>query len=117
MAAFSPWLRTAGLSLVLGGAAELLSKPPAFAPSSLDKGPADAPTYAFQGPHMTTGQGNCVPLLYGRCRIGGALISLGISPETWTTNGFGGAAPDEVGTRGGNGDTAPWVWAVAPVQG
>ena len=23
-------------------------------------------------------------------------------------------APDEAGTRGGNGDTTPWVWAIAP---
>lgn len=116
-AAAAWWASTAaglGASLVIGGAAELLANPPKFTPSGLDKGPNDTPTYAFQGPHMTTGQGNCVPLGYGRVRIGGALISLGISPETWTVNGFGGAAPDEAGTMGGDGDTSPWVWAVAP---
>lgn len=111
------WAMSMGISMVLGGVAEMLTKPPSFNPSALDKGPSDMPSYAFQGPHMTTGQGNCVPLGYGRCRVAGALVSLGISPETWTVNGLGGAAPDEVGTRGGNGDTSPWIWAVAPVAG
>lgn len=108
------WSAQIGWSLVVGGVAEMLTKPPSFNPSALDKGPADTPSYAFQGPHMTTGQGNCVPLGYGRCRVGGALISVGISPETWTAKGFGGLAPDEAGTRGGNGSSAAWVWAVAP---
>jgi hypothetical protein len=49
--------------------------------------------------------------------VGGALISVGISPETWTVNGLGGLAPDEVGTRGGDGSASPWIWAVAPVAG
>jgi predicted phage tail protein len=106
-----------GIGLVVGGVAGMLTKPPSFNPSALDKGPSDTPSYAFQGAHMTTGQGNCVPVGYGRCRVGGALISVGISPETWTVNGLGGLAPDEVGTRGGDGSASPWIWAVAPVAG
>lgn len=117
LAPIAPFLFNAGVGLVLGGVAGMLTKAPAFNPSALDKGPADTPSYAFAGPHMTTGQGNCVPLGYGRCRVGGALISAGICPETWTKNGLGGQAPDEVGTRGGDGDTSAWIWAVAPVAG
>jgi len=112
-----PWLMNLGIGMVVGGVAGMLTKAPSFNPSALDKGPADTPSYAFAGPHMTTGQGNCVPLGYGRCRVGGALVSVGICPETWTKNGLGGQAPDEVGTRGGDGDTSAWIWAVAPVAG
>ena len=30
------------------------------------------------------------------------------------TRMLGGMAPDEIGTMGGDGDTSPWVWAIAP---
>lgn len=116
--ALAPWVATfatsVGTSLVLGGAAQLLAGNPAYTQGSLDRGPQDTPSYAFSGPHMTTGQGNPVPLGYGKLRISGALVSLGVSPETWTVKGLGGLAPDEVGTQGGDGDTNPWVWALAP---
>lgn len=117
LSGFSAVLFNVGLGMAIGGVSEMLMKKPTFSPSTLDKGPADTPSYSFQGPHMTTGQGNCVPIGYGRLRIGGALISVGIKPETWPTKGFGGAAVDEDGTTSGDGDTTPWVWAVAPVQG
>jgi hypothetical protein len=57
-------------------------------------------------------------LLGGPLRIGGALISMGISPEEWTKNGLAGAAKDEAGTLDSamNGDTAPYVWAVGEVD-
>jgi predicted phage tail protein len=114
------WLSTVaigiGTSLVLGGVAGLLSKPPSLDPSAGSKGPDDTPAYSFSGPHMTVGQGNPVPvLLGGPLRIGGALISMGISTEAWVKNGLGGLATDETGTPSGNGGTAPWVWAKAPV--
>lgn len=103
-----------GTSMVLGGVAQVLAGNPTYSGSAMDKGPADQPSYAFSGPHMTVGQGNPVPLGYGKLRVSGALVSLGISPETWTTNGLGGKASDEVGTQTGDGDTTPWVWALAP---
>lgn len=102
-----------GTSMVIGGVAQLIAGNPNFSQSALDKGPADTPSYAFSGPHMTTGQGNPVPLGYGKMRVSGALVSLSISSETWRVGGFkdGGA---EDGTRSGDGDITPWVWAVAP---
>lgn len=38
-------------------------------------------SYAFGGVTNTTTQGNPVPLAYGKCRIGGAIISAGIYVE------------------------------------
>lgn len=108
------WLVNIGASMVIGGVAQMIAGSPSFAQSALDQGPADTPSYVFSGPHMTTGQGNPVPLGYGKLRVSGALVSLAVSAETWPVKGFGGMASDEVGTQTGNGDTTPWVWAVAP---
>lgn len=108
-----PWLTNIGLSMMAGGVAMMLAESPkgAFNPSTTT---SDIDTFSFNSPTMTTGQGGSVPVLYGRHRVGGHVISAGIDTQTWQVKGFGGAAPDEVGTRGGNGDTAPWVWAIAP---
>ena len=77
---------------------------------------SDTPAYSFSGPHLTVGQGNPVPvLLGGPLRIGGALISMGISSETWPLNGLGGMGDEaNPGTAIGNEDTVPWVWAKKP---
>lgn len=111
-----PWLSNMGIAMMLGGVATLLANNPAYVPPSPEaKTEGDPPAYSFSGPHMTVGQGNPVPvLLGGPLRIGGALISMGISAEEWPTKGLGGLAPDELGTRGGDGDVSPWVWAVKP---
>lgn len=105
-----------GASMALGGVSALLANSPAYVnPSAEQKTEGDPPAYSFSGPHMTVGQGNPVPvLLGGPLRIGGALVSMGISAEEWPTKGLGGLAPDELGTRGGDGDVNPWVWAVKP---
>jgi predicted phage tail protein len=101
-----------GASMVMGGVAQLLTNAPPYQP---DTNTSAEPTYSFNGPQLTVGQGCPVPvLLGGPLRIGGALISMGASSGTWTPNGLGGAAPDEIGTRGGDGDVDPWVWAVKP---
>lgn len=115
-AVWGPILSNIGMAMMVGGVAQLLAGNTNFAvQAAQDKGPADTPSYAFSGPHMTTGQGNPIPLGYGRMRVSGALVSIGISPETWQAGGFleGGA---EDGTRSGDGDTTPWVWAVAPAS-
>jgi predicted phage tail protein len=101
-----------GWSMVLGGVAQMLANTPAFG-SGLS-GNNDKETWSFGSPTLTTGQGGAVPLGYGTMRIGGAVISAGIDAHTWQDKGFGGAAPDNAGTQGGDGDTSPWVWAIAP---
>lgn len=100
-----------GTAMVLGGIAGLLAGTPKVNAGGLGTG--EAQTWTFGTPTLTVGQGGCVPILYGRMRIGGHVMSAGIDAHFWTPNGFGGMAPDNNGTRGGNGDTAPWVWAKA----
>lgn len=68
-----------GVSLVLGGVAQLL------APSPKSGGPAERPenqpSYVFSGPVNTTAQGQPVPIGYGRLIVGGAVISAGLTTE------------------------------------
>ncbi|BDU72404.1 tail assembly protein [Mesoterricola silvestris] len=107
------WLIGVGASMALGGVAEMLSANPVNNPSLNSENPT---TYSFGSPRVTTGQGKPIPIAYGELIVGGHLISAGRQPESWQTNGMGGMAPDEVGTMSGNGDTSPWVWALAPVS-
>ncbi|MBJ9299091.1 tail assembly protein [Citrobacter freundii] len=68
-----------GASLVLGGIVQMLSPQPAGLASKQDA--ENRASYAFGGVTNTAAQGNPVPLLYGRRRIGGAIISAGIYVE------------------------------------
>lgn len=79
-AAFAGYLATnIGISLVLGGVAQMLSPQPKM------QGPADRPenkpSYAFDGPANTAAQGNPVPVCYGRLIVGSQVISAGIAVE------------------------------------
>lgn len=98
-----------GIATALGGVSQLLAKQPIFDPS-LTSGPKDTPTATFAGPVNTIGQGYPVPVAYGRIRVGSAIVSGGIDSQTFRRDH---GAPDEAGTRGGNGDATPWVWAIA----
>ena len=75
-AAASPFLYQAGAAMALGGVVQMLSPQPSGIAS---KQSADnRASYAFGGVTNTAAQGYPVPLLYGRRRIGGAIISAGI---------------------------------------
>lgn len=85
-----------GLSLALGGVAQMLA--PSMKGGPTDR-PENQPSYAFNGPVNTSAQGNPVPLLYGRMIIGSHVISAGIEAKdevhipdntTPTGGGFGG---------------------------
>ena len=68
-----------GASMALGGVIQMLSPQPTGLAS---KQSADnRASYAFGGVTNTAAQGYPVPLLYGRRRIGGAIISAGIYVE------------------------------------
>ncbi|MDW3568263.1 MULTISPECIES: tail assembly protein [Enterobacter] len=68
-----------GASMMAGGVIQMLSPQPAGLAS---KQSADnRASYAFGGVTNTAAQGYPVPLLYGRRRIGGAIISAGIYVE------------------------------------
>jgi hypothetical protein len=102
-----------GTAMVIGGVASMLSNAPVI-PAEGQMG-RDFETWTFGSPTLTVGQGGCVPYCGGLHRIGGHVISSGVDAQTWQDKGFGGLAPDNAGTRGGNGDTTPWVWAKAEV--
>lgn len=67
-----------GVALMLGGVLQLLS------PQRKGGGnarPENLPSYAFDGPVNTTQQGLPVPLGYGRCIVGSAVISAGMTVD------------------------------------
>lgn len=66
-----------GWSLVIGGAIGLLFGTPKT--SGGDSEDSSKTSYLFGGTVNTTGQGNSVPFLYGRRRIGSQVVSAGIS--------------------------------------
>ena len=68
-----------GVSMSLGGVIQLLSPQPTGLAKS--QSADNKPSYAFGGVTNTTAQGYPVPLLYGKRRIGGAIISAGIYVE------------------------------------
>lgn len=78
-AAASPFFYKFGATVMLGGVVQMLSPQPAGLAS---KQSADnRASYAFGGVTNTAAQGYPVPLLYGKRRIGGAIISAGIYVE------------------------------------
>ncbi|MFH2811608.1 tail assembly protein [Citrobacter freundii] len=78
-AAASPFFYKFGAAMMIGGVVQMLSPQPGELAS---KQSADnRASYAFGGVTNTAAQGYPVPLLYGRRRIGGAIISAGIYVE------------------------------------
>ncbi|PKB90893.1 phage tail protein [Ewingella americana] len=69
----------AGAGIALGGVIQMLSPQTRGLANSQDAD--NKPSYAFGGPVNTNAQGNPVAWLYGRRRIGGAVISAGIFAE------------------------------------
>lgn len=63
-----------GVSLLLGGISEAISPQPGLGSS-----------YLLSGQLNTSAQGAPIPLVYGRCRIGGILVSSSYSAEAYTT--------------------------------
>ena len=68
-----------GGAMALGGVVQMLS--PQTTGLASKQSADNKASYAFGGVTNTTAQGNPVPLLYGRRRIGGAIISAGIYVE------------------------------------
>lgn len=64
-----------GLSMIIGGVVQLLMPVPKTKKPYEDKDP----NYSFAGAVNTTAQGHPVPLLYGRAKVGSAVISAGIT--------------------------------------
>lgn len=76
-----PFLTNIGISMVIGGVAQLL-----FAPKVADPGGnervVNRPSYTFDGAENTAAQGNPVPVFYGGpLIIGSQVVSAGLSVE------------------------------------
>ncbi len=78
-AAWGPASMKVGAALIVGGVAQMLSPQPTGLASKQDAD--NRASYAFGGVTNTATQGYPVPLLYGKRRIGGAIISAGIYVE------------------------------------
>ena len=65
-----------GMSLALGGVAQLLA-PKVKAENK--EAVENKPSYIFNGAVNTVAQGNPVPILYGRMRVGSQVVSAGIT--------------------------------------
>ncbi|HCJ29675.1 MAG TPA: tail assembly protein [Pseudomonas sp.] len=76
---FGAPLIASGIGMVAGGVIQMLS--PQAKGLKGREAAENAPSYAFGGAVNTTAAGNPVGLLYGRRRIGGAIISAGIYAE------------------------------------
>lgn len=72
-------LGSLGFSMVLGGVSQLLFSAPKQ--SGTSERPDNKPSYAFNGAINTAGQGNPVPVCYGRLRVGSQVISAGLHAE------------------------------------
>lgn len=72
----SAWF-SMGASMVLSGISEILFTAPK--PQGSTEKPGSTPSYVFNGPVNTTGQGNAVALCYGRLRVGSQVISAGLT--------------------------------------
>ncbi|WP_233866571.1 tail assembly protein [Paraburkholderia adhaesiva] len=77
LAGITTAMASMGAALALSGIAQLLS-PRQKAEPTPEK-PENEPSLAFDGAVNTMGQGGCVPLGYGRMRVGSAIISVGFS--------------------------------------
>lgn len=88
MGAFSTGLLTAGIGLVLGGVAQMLTKQPEFGDTSnTDKSRSSS----FSSLGNNTAQGSCVPVAYGEIMIGSKVISQSI--ESYKVSGDAAAKP------------------------
>jgi predicted phage tail protein len=70
-----------GASLLLGGVAQMLSPTPTFSGLERGKEAARLESFTFSGITNTVQQGMPVPICYGRCYIGSAVISSGLDVD------------------------------------
>lgn len=72
-----------GAALVIGGIAQAISPVSASSTSTFERGPEAArlESFSFSGIVNTAKQGLPVPIAYGRCFIGSAVISTGLDVD------------------------------------
>jgi predicted phage tail protein len=87
--AFTSWaggaaLVSVGIGMVAGGVVQLLSPQPKIGKGSADSAGGQT-SYVFNGPINTSAQGGCVPVAYGKCRVGSAVISAGMQAQDYSS--------------------------------
>ena len=80
---FTSWggglgLTQLGVSLIVGGVAQMLFAPPKPKQAAERENPNNRPSYSFDGAVNTSQQGNPVPVGYGRLIVGSQVISAGM---------------------------------------
>jgi len=79
--AFASAVGFLGVSMVVGGVAQMLSPAPTFSGFERGKEAARLESFTFSGITNTVQQGMPVPICYGRCYIGSAVISSGLDVD------------------------------------
>jgi predicted phage tail protein len=106
-----------GISMVISGVSQLFAKTPEapLNPPTRPDGSSEGSGGAF-GPTNTVGQGSCIPVGYGKMRVGGRVISASSAVEAYPTGANGGAFSGGNGSGGstGDGDAAPLVYSIDP---
>ena len=74
----APYTTPLGLSLIVGGIAQILFAPPSPKNSGERENPNNRPSYSFDGVVNTSQQGNPVPVGYGRLIVGSQVITGGL---------------------------------------
>lgn len=93
----------AGVSMAIGGVIQLLSPGPKGIGGE-DRADNRA-NHNFNGPVNTTAQGNPVPVLYGRMKVGSAVVSAGIIAQD---DVYAPSSGGSGGGGGGGGGSPPW---------
>lgn len=78
------WSVNVGWSMIAAGISEILFAPPVPNSPTQQEKVENKPSYVFDGPVNTTAQGHCVPVAYGRLRVGSQVISAGLFAEALT---------------------------------
>lgn len=79
--AAAPILKPLGVSLLLGGIAEMLTPTPTFQDYANREPPEERPSFLFTGPVNVVEQGGPVPVVYGQMIIGSTVVSAALDTE------------------------------------
>lgn len=93
-----------GVAIAIGGVIQMLAPVPKGM-AARDR-PDNQPSYAFNGPINTQAQGNPVPVVYGECITGSAVLSAGINAVDQAYIPSGHSAAGSGGSGGGG--APPW---------
>jgi predicted phage tail protein len=71
----------AGAAFAFAGVAQLLTPTPKGPDMSTLERPDERPSFLMNGPVNVSSQGNPIPIVGGRCRVGSVVASMGISTD------------------------------------